>query len=272
MDAFNALKEMLKDFVMDTILSSISSFIDGIWSGVVSWGSGLVALLYQLSEQVDVGSLSESNAADQFIDALIFNGVFIAVVALAIALYAVMLILTPVTAPYAFVLSEIAPLLIVAILMGGSGLLTGASSSGVALASDIIGMICDTLGNGLINAETTFFGIVFATIGSMMTSVAAAVKVCVNTILSFAVSIIGAILSFAALTQINEHTSLKWVKLAAVGLAFSGIGFILALTGPNLDKKICPGFTAVSTLISGLGFGVSILSLGETYQKYAAGG
>jgi len=270
-DGLNALKDMLLDFVYDTILTSISSFIGDIWSGVVSWGFGLVASLYQLGGQVDFGSMSVAQAADQFVDALIFNGVFLCVVALAIALYAVMLVLNPVIAPYAFVLSEVAPLLIIAILMGGSGLLTGASSSGIAMASDIVDLISEFLGDGLVIFETTMWSIITSVVGSFMTTVATAVKVCANTIFSFVVSIVGAILSFTALTQINDLTTDFSIIMGIIGCVASGIGFLLALTGPNLDGKICPGFTAVSKLISGLSFGVSILSLGETYQKYATG-
>lgn len=230
-----------------------------------------MAFLYQLSEQVDVGSLSQANAADQFIDALIFNGVFIAIVALAIALYAVMLVLTPVTAPYAFVLSEIAPLLIVAILMGGSDLLNGASSSGVALVSDIIEMICDTLGDGLVCIETTVLDLVFATVGSLMASVDVANGFCPKTFLGFVFSIIGAILSFAALTQINEQATSEWVIAGILGVALTGGGLLVDMLLKDPEEEVCPGFDVVSTLISVLSFGVSVLSLGEICQKYATG-
>jgi hypothetical protein len=104
-----------------------------------------------------------------------------------------------------------------------------------------------------------------------MATVNAATNVGIGSFLEFALSIFGAILSFIALTQINEQITSGWVVFGIIGLISSGIGLILNLFCNNPEEEVCPGFNAVSKLISVFSFGISVLSLGETYQKYATG-
>jgi hypothetical protein len=270
-DTFNKFVNWLVNHVCDTILSKISPVVEEIWNGIAGWTNGLMSLISQLTWDAEHLTISGSKASDMIADAIVSSAIFTEVLVIAIAIYAVMLVMTPIIAPYSFVLSEIAPLLIIAILMADSGIVGGSGSSEVALGSDIINEICDILGSGLIDFETTMFGIIFGVVDSILTLGTCAENFGVRTFFEFSLSIIGAILSLLPLFQIGEETTLASVVICCIGLVFTGAGFLLIWNDNSVLKEICRGWDALSTLISALDIGVSAISLVSTCVKYQQG-
>jgi hypothetical protein len=272
-DAFQAFVDWLIDFVCDAILDPLTSMIEDVWDGVVDWAAGLGATLSRLAAEVDAGARSIASATLALVQSIVESDAFLVISLIGFAIFTVMLVLQPTVAPFMFVLDMIVPIVMMAILDANGGFITDAAGEiASAAASTVENTIRTILGNDLVNMEATMFGIIFSSVGSLITFVSTAVMGTMRDFASFAVSILGAILSVASLTQINEQsTDFTWVKISCVGLALSGAGFALEVTGKGTEGKICPSFDSVSKLISGLDLGVSALSVGTTYNAWSSG-
>jgi hypothetical protein len=247
--------------------------IEDVWNGVVDWAAGLGATLSRLAAEVDAGARSIASATLALVQSVVESDAFLVISLIGFAIFTVMLVLQPTVAPFMFVLDMIVPIVMMAILDANDGFIANAAGEiASAAASTVENTIRSILGNDLVNMEATMFGIIFSSVGSLITFVSTAVMGTMRDFASFAVSIMGAIISIASLTQINELPTFEWVVVSCVGLALSAIGFTLDVAGRGTEGKICPSFDSVSKLISGLDLGVSALNYAGGSPPARAGG
>lgn len=264
-NAFNLFVEWLIDFVCDVIFEAIFESVIFILDSLDEWADSIMAQLEGLANGVLWGVTSQVEAADSLINSIVNSNVFQVLLIVVGAILVTMLVIQPVVAPYMFVLPVVASLIIGALF--GQEILDAASEMGTAIADDIVGSIESILGDefflNLTEFETTMFDIIFGTVGSLMAFCEAAVAFSANTFIGLAVSLLGALLSFAALASDD-------ILIAAGGLVFSFVGFVVEMSsgvGVDLDDLLCAGFKSVSKVISILGLGVSAVSLGLAFQE-----
>jgi hypothetical protein len=269
-DAFQAFVDWLVDFVCDAILDPLTSMIEDVWNGVVDWAAGLGATLSRLAAEVGSGNISVASASLILIKMIVDSVAFTAITLMGLAIYAAMLILQPMLAPFMFVLGTVVPVVMMAILETTSqvmGEAINAASSAIGAALEDI--ILPILGSELVNIISSILSVVFGS----MTAITGFISVAVGgSMRAFAFSVIGAIISFVALTQVtSQTTSLGWIGVALLGTVFSGLSMIADEGLESVEEALCPHWDTCSRLISWTSLGISIYGLGRTVYVYEQG-
>ncbi len=266
-DAFQAFVAWLVDLVRDTILAPLTSMIEDVWNGVVDWAAGLGATLSRLAAEVGSGNISVASASLILVKMIVESVAFQAITLIGVAIYAVLLVLQPIVAPYVFILGTVVPLVLMAILKTTAQVMGEAiDAASSAIGSALEDIILPTLGSELANILSSVLSVVFGSATALTGFISVAVG---GSMRAFALSVIGALISFVALTQVtSQTTSIGWVVVAVIGTVVSGLSIIADTLHESVEEALCPHWNTCSRLISWTSLGISVYGLGRTVYVY----
>jgi len=269
-DAFNAFVAWIIDFAIDIILSPIVSLLNDIWSGVVGWVAGLGSMLTRLSMSVGSGEETSGSAAIELARSILASDVFIALLAIASAVFVAMMVLQPVVAPFSFIIGLVMPIVMVTILATSSQMIGDAFiAAGSAIDQAGQAIVGSILGSEMVSDLSIVLGIIFGSMAGLMSFVATAVG---GSFWAFAFSLCGAILSMVAMVQaLSSAASLDMLSVAVFGTVLSGSALLANSLSESVEELLCPSYDACSSIISWTSFGVSVVGLGTVAYNYNEG-
>jgi hypothetical protein len=269
-DAFQAFVDWLVDFVCDTILAPLTSMIEDVWNGVVDWAAGLGATLSRLAAEVGSGNISVASASLILIKMIMDSVAFTTITLMGLAIYAAMLVLQPMLAPFVFVLGTVVPIVMMAILETTSQVMGEAIDAASSAIGEVGQAIVESvLGSALVNDVALILSIIFGGMSALLDSIVFTVG---GSFLTFAFSLFGAFLSIIAMVEVlSSGCSLNILVIAILGAAASGSAIVADYYSESMEEELCPSYDACSNIISLTSFGVSIIGLGTAVYSYNEG-